>query len=214
MHLKKGNDFYFVNDANLVGDETQCATTYLKALVKVGDRLFVDDGALSFLVEERMEDRIRTKIECDGILQSNKGINFPQNFIHDLPALSEKDKNDIRFAIQQQVDFVAVACLRDKTDVEALRMYLGNSDIKIIAAIENQRGMDNFEAILRYSDGICIDRGYLGAEMDLELVVIAQKKMINLANRFGKSIFISNQILESMVHHYRPTRSEAAGNQN
>jgi pyruvate kinase len=87
---------------------------------------------------------------------------------------------------------------------------LGNSDIKLVAAIENQKGLDNFESILLFSDVIVIDRGYLGAEVDLELVVIAQKKMINMANRAGKPIFISNQILESMTTEYRPTRSEAA----
>lgn len=91
---------------------------------------------------------------------------------------------------------------------------LGNSQIKVFAKIENKRGMDNFDSLLKLADGIVIDRGYLGAEVDLELVVVAQKKMINKANRAGKPIFIANQILESMRTNYRPTRSEAAGNIN
>jgi pyruvate kinase len=90
-------------------------------------------------------------------------------------------------------------------------MLLGNSKIKVLAKIENKKGMVNFETILKMADGIIIDRGYLGAEIDLEVVVVSQKKMINMANRAGKPIFIANQILESMVSNYRPTRSEAAG---
>jgi pyruvate kinase len=86
--------------------------------------------------------------------------------------------------MKMDVDFVSVACLRDQADIQELRMILGNSEIKVMAAIENQRGMDNFESILKFSDGIVIDRGYLGAEMDLELVVIAQKKMISLGFLF------------------------------
>lgn len=89
---------------------------------------------------------------------------------------------------------------------------MGNSKIKILAKIENKRGMDNYDQILRIADGIIIDRGYLGAEVDLEVVVVAQKKMINQANQQGKPIFIANQILESMKTNIRPTRSEAAGN--
>ena len=87
---------------------------------------------------------------------------------------------------------------------------MGNSQIKIFAKIENKQGMDNFDVLLKLADGIIIDRGYLGAEVDLEYVVVAQKKMINMANRSGKPIFIANQILESMRTNYRPTRSEAA----
>jgi pyruvate kinase len=87
---------------------------------------------------------------------------------------------------------------------------LGNSKIKVLAKIENKHGMDNFESLLKLADGIIIDRGYLGAEVDLEYVVVAQKKMINMANRAGKPTFIANQILESMRTNYRPTRSEAA----
>jgi pyruvate kinase len=157
-----------------------------------------------------MPNAVKTIVETDGILGENKGINFPQLMIRDLPAVSEKDKNDILFAIENECDFVSVACLRDQADLQEVRLLLGNSDIKIIGVIENERGMQNFDSILKFADGICIDRGYLGAEVELETVVIAQKRMINMANRAGKPVFISNQILENMTHNYRPTRSEAA----
>ncbi|KAJ3365691.1 hypothetical protein HDU91_002107 [Kappamyces sp. JEL0680] len=220
VHLKKGDDFYFVNDLSVMGDETKVATTYTKDLCVVGDHLVVDDGSVSFVVVERLENSIRTTVQNNGALGANKGINFPERSIDDLPALSAKDKEDVKFAIQLGVDFVSVSCLRDEEDIQELRqvLLLGNSHIKILAKIENRKvrlrsqrqGMNNFESILKMADGIIIDRGYLGAEIELEVVVIAQKKMINMANRSGKPIFIANQILESMVTNYRPTRSEAA----
>jgi pyruvate kinase len=92
-----------------------------------------------------------------------------------------------------------------------IRLLLGNSHIKIFAKIENKKGLNNFDSILKIADGVVIDRGYLGAEIDLDIVVVAQKKMICSANKFGKPIYIANQILESMVTNNRPTRSEAAG---
>ncbi|KAJ3325942.1 hypothetical protein HDV06_002327 [Boothiomyces sp. JEL0866] len=209
--LNKGDEFFFVNDLSIIGDNKRIATTYTKELVQVGDQMCVDDGAISFVVVERLENSIRCIVENTGVLYENKGINFPQRTIEDLPALSAKDKDDVAFAIANQVDFVSVSCLRDSEDIEELRrLFLGNSKIKILAKIENKRGMDNYDQILKLADGIIIDRGYLGAEVDLEVVVVAQKKMINQANQQGKPIFIANQILESMKTNIRPTRSEAA----
>jgi pyruvate kinase len=95
-----------------------------------------------------------------------------------LPALSPKDRKDVLFAIEQNVDFVSVSAIRDVEDVEELRLLLGNTKIKMLAKIENARGMDNFDSILKMSDGIVLDRGYLGSEVDVDLVVIGQKRMI------------------------------------
>ncbi|KAJ3277117.1 hypothetical protein HDV01_000169 [Terramyces sp. JEL0728] len=183
--LNKGDEFFFVNDLSIAGDNKRIATTYTKELVQVGDQMCVDDGAISFVVVERLENSIRCIVE-------------------------NTDKADVAFAMANQVDFVSVSCLRDSDDIEELRFFLGNSKIKILAKIENKRGMDNYDQILKLADGIIIDRGYLGAEVDLEVVVVAQKKMINQANQQGKPIFIANQILESMKTNIRPTRSEAA----
>lgn len=210
LMLKKGDDFFFVNDLTVMGDKSRVATTYTKDLCQIGDHLVIDDGAVSFVVVERLENSIKTTVQNNGYLSANKGINFPERSIDDLPALSSKDKDDVKFAIQQGVDFVSVSCLRDEEDIQELRLALGNSQIKVLAKIENKKGLDNFEIILKMADGIIIDRGYLGAEIELDVVVIAQKKMISMANRAGKPIFISNQILESMTTNYRPTRSEAA----
>ncbi|KAL2919823.1 Pyruvate kinase [Polyrhizophydium stewartii] len=210
VHLKKGDEFFFVNDDSLVGDNTKVATTYTRELVRVGDKLKIDDGLLSFTVVERLENSIRTIVENNGILGENKGINFPERTIEDLPAISEKDRKDMLFAMKQDVDFISISCIRDIQDAEEVRMLLGNSQIKMLAKIENQRALSNFESILRVADGIVIDRGYLGSEVDVDIIAIAQKKMVAMANAAGKPILIANQVLESMVSNPRPTRSESA----
>ncbi|KAJ3088172.1 hypothetical protein HK102_009400 [Quaeritorhiza haematococci] len=210
VFVQAGDDFFFVNDENLIGDSTRIATTYTKELVNIGDKMYVDDGLLSFTVVERLENSIRTTVDNSGYLGPNKGINFPSHVIEDLPAVSEKDKADISFAIEQGVDFISVSCIRNIDDVEEVRLLLGNSKIKLLAKIENGRGMENFNSILKMADGIVIDRGYLGAEVDVETVATAQKKMIALANMAGKPVLVANQVLESMRSHPRPSRSEAA----
>lgn len=174
----KGSEFQFVNDVNLLGDATQVATTYTKELVHKGDVICVDDGMLSFVVVDRLDNSIKTIVETSGILGENKGITFPHNVIRDLPAISAQDKQDVAFAIEHKIDFISVSSLRDTEDVKELRLLLGNSPIKMFAKIENKRGMDNFESVLSISDGVVLDRGYLGSEVDLELVVIGQKRMI------------------------------------
>ena len=210
VYLKAGETFFFVNDSDLLGDETQVATTYTKKLVAVGDKIWIDDGLISFTVVERQEDRVKCLVDNSGYLGEQKGINFPAHVIDELPAVSEKDRNDIMFAIEQDVDFISISCIRSVEDVQEVRMLMGSSKIKLLSKIENQRGMDNFESILTMSDGIVIDRGYLGAEVDVEIVTTEQKRLISMANAVGKPIFVANQMLESMRSHPRPTRSEAA----
>lgn len=121
IHLKAGSEFYFVNDANLVGDETQVSTTYTKELVDVGDKIYIDDGILSFTVVERFQDRVKCIVDNDGILGENKGINFPTHIIRELPAVSEKDKADIELALNLNVDFVSISCVRSIEDIEEVR---------------------------------------------------------------------------------------------
>ncbi|TPX38928.1 pyruvate kinase [Synchytrium endobioticum] len=210
VFLKAGESFFFVNDETEIGDNTKIATSYTKELVSVGDKMYIDDGLLSFTVVERLPNSIRTIIDNSGWLGQNKGINFPAYIIEELPTVSAKDEADIRFAIKMGVDFLSVSCIRTVSDVEEVRILLGNAKIKLLSKIENQRGMENYEAILTMSDGIVIDRGYLGAEIDIEIVTTAQKRMIALANTAGKPILVANQILESMKSHPRPSRAEAA----
>jgi pyruvate kinase len=178
VQLIKGNDFYFVNDPSFVGNQHKVATTYTKPLLKVGDVVFIDDGALCFTVTERLADSVKTRIENDGVLGENKGVTFPRVSINDMPTLSERDKADIVFALDKDVDFLSVSCLRDIEDVQAVRMLLGNSRVKLFSKIENKLAMDNFDEILLVSDAIVIDRGYLVSEIDVESLVLNQKRMI------------------------------------
>ncbi|KAI8930211.1 pyruvate kinase [Entophlyctis helioformis] len=210
VYLRKGDEFFFVNDQSVLGDHTKVATTYTRELVQVGDKMCVDDGLLSFAVVERLENSIRCIVENNGVLGENKGINFPERTIEDLPTISPKDSQDIQFALKHDVDFISISCIRDIEDMTEVRIRLGNSQIKVLAKIENKRSMINFESILRVADGVVIDRGYLGAEVEVDVISIAQKKMVALANVAGKPIMIANQMLESMCTNPRPTRSEAA----
>ncbi|KAI8855049.1 pyruvate kinase [Chytridium lagenaria] len=172
------DDFYFVNDETLVGDNT-------RELVKVGDKMFVDDGLLSFTVLERLPNAIRCRVDNSGYLGETSYV------IEELPAVSAKDAADISFAISQGVDFISVSCIRTIEDIEEVRMLLGNSKIKLLAKLKTS-------SILKLADGIVVDRGYLGAEVDVELVTMAQKRMIMQANVTGKSILVANQMLETM----------------
>ncbi|KAJ1554147.1 hypothetical protein HK096_004833 [Nowakowskiella sp. JEL0078] len=210
VYVEIGSDFFFVNDISLVGDSTQIATTYSKELLDIGDKIFVDDGNISFTVVERLENSVRTIADNSGFVGANKGINFPSHIIEELPAFSETDKRDLDFALELGVDFVSLSCIRSIDDIDEARLLLGNSKSKLLAKIENEKSMENFESILKRSDGIVIDRGYLGAEVDIEIVTMNQKKMIALANIAGKPILVASQMLESMRQNLKPTRSEAA----
>ncbi|KAJ3235036.1 hypothetical protein HDU78_005526 [Chytriomyces hyalinus] len=214
VYLKAGDEFTFVNDATVIGDNTKVTSTYTKELLKVGDKLFVDDGLLSFTVKERVPEGILCSIDNSGILGESKGINMPSYVIEELPAVSSKDALDISFAMKHNVDFITVSCIRTLEDIQEVRLLLGNSKTKVLAKIENKRGLDNFEDILKTADGIVIDRGYLGAEVDIEIVTMEQKRMIMLANIMGKSVMVANQMFESMKTNPRPTRSEAADTAN
>ncbi len=209
VHLHAGSTFYVVN-SETIGDETKVATTYTKKLLAVGDKIVIDDGLISLSVVERVDEGVKCIVDNNGILGEYKGINFPSHVIEDLPAVSEKDAQDLQFALDMQCDFISVSCIRNIQDVAEVRMLLGNSRIKLLSKIENERSLENYEAILRISDGIVIDRGYLGAEVDVEFVTTAQKQIILKANVAGKPVFVSNQMLESMREHPRPSRSESS----
>jgi pyruvate kinase len=127
-----------------------------------------------------------------------------------LPSISAKDLKDIEFAIEQKVEFVTVSCLRSTADVMELRKLLGISKIRLLSKIENQAGLEQFHSILKISDGIIIDRGYLGVEIDIASVGLKQKELIKSCNLAGKPVLISNQLLESISDRGKPTRSETS----
>ncbi|EPZ34277.1 Pyruvate kinase, barrel domain-containing protein, partial [Rozella allomycis CSF55] len=162
VKLVAGDYFTFYTDTQVVGDENGVCTSYtaLPMTVAPGDRILVDDGLLGFTVLECHPDRVYCQIENNGMLGETKGVNLP-GLIVDLPAITEKDRADILFGVEQGVDFIAASFIRKATDVLAIREILGDSGIKIISKIENQEGLENFDEILQVSDAIMVARGDL-----------------------------------------------------
>ena len=212
VKIVAGQNFTFTTDKTVIGDATRVAVTYegFTSDLKAGDTVLVDDGLLEFTVKEVVGNEVRCVAENNGDLGENKGVNLP-NVSVNLPALSEKDINDLKFGCEQGIDYVAASFIRKADDVRAVRRVLdenGGQNVQIISKIENQEGVDNFEEILALSDGIMVARGDLGVEVPVEDVPVAQKMMINRCNAVGKVVITATQMLDSMIKNPRPTRAE------
>lgn len=212
VKIVTGQEFTITTDKTVIGDNTRVAVTYegFARDLKAGDTVLIDDGLLAFTVKEVVGNEVKCIAQNNGELGENKGVNLP-NVSVSLPALSEKDINDLKFGCEQGIDFVAASFIRKADDVRAVRKVLdenGGKDVKIISKIENQEGLDNFEEILALSDGIMVARGDLGVEIPVEDVPVAQKMMINRCNAVGKVVITATQMLDSMIKNPRPTRAE------
>lgn len=211
--LVAGQTFTFTTDTSVVGNQERVAVTYsgFAKDLKPGNRVLVDDGLIAMEVKEVKDHEVVCTVLNNGDLGENKGINLPGVSIQ-LPALAEKDKQDLIFGCEQGVDFIAASFIRKRSDVEQIRAHLkahGGENIQIISKIENQEGLDNFDDILEASDGIMVARGDLGVEIPVEEVIFAQKMMIKKCNRVSKPVITATQMLDSMIKNPRPTRAEA-----
>src|SRR5215467_3021755 len=212
IELKPGATLTITTD-DIIGDERRVATTYagLPRDVKAGDQILLDDGYLSLAVTHVRDREVDTIVVTGGILKNNKGINLPGVDVS-APALSDKDRVDIGFALRQGVDYVALSFVRRAEDVfEAKRLLtVDQVSIPVIAKIEKPQALERLGEIIDASDGITVARGDLGVELGPEKVPLWQKRIIEETNRRGKIVITATQMLESMITQPRPTRAEAS----
>ena len=212
VEIVSGQEFVITTDKTVIGNNKKVAVTYegFARDLHVGDTVLIDDGLLAFTVTEISGNEVKCIAENGGELGENKGVNLP-NVSVNLPALAQKDIEDLKFGCKNKIDYVAASFIRKADDVREVRRVLdenGGKRVKIISKIENQEGLDNFEEILEVSDGIMVARGDLGVEIDVELVPVAQKMIIKRCNEVGKVVITATQMLDSMIKNPRPTRAE------
>jgi pyruvate kinase len=213
--IKAGHEMIFSVDPAYASDGTaECIYidyTNITKVIEPGKKIYVDDGIITFDVLKVESNQLHVRAMNNGVLSSRKGVNLPNTDV-DLPALSEKDKADLQFGVDQGVDMIFASFIRRAKDIREIRRVLGESGkhIKVISKIENYQGVKNFSEILEETDGVMIARGDLGIEIPCSRVFIAQKSMIAQCNLAGKPVICATQMLESMTTNPRPTRAEVS----
>lgn len=209
--LREGAEFTLTT-REIEGTEQAVTVTYagMPAELSENNSILIDDGNIELCVKRCTETDVICQVVRGGRISNHKGINVP-NVHLDMPFLSEQDQSDILFGIENDVDFIAASFVRCKEDVIALRKFVdyhGARDLRIIAKIENIEGVNNFDEILRYADGIMVARGDMGVELSFERLPGLQKRFIKKCYQSGKMVITATQMLESMISHANPTRAE------
>ena len=210
VKLKEGQNFTLTT-REIEGDETQVSISYPNLIydIDIGTTILIDDGLIEMTVTDMTPTDIICQVKNDGIISNKKGVNVPGVHLS-LPFISDKDREDILFGINNNYDFIAASFVRTAEDVKEIRKMLNkhNSQTKIIAKIENLQGVDNIDSIIDAADGIMIARGDMGVEIPYEEVPVIQKMIIKKVYNSGKQVITATQMLDSMMKNPRPTRAE------
>ncbi|MBV8519640.1 MAG: pyruvate kinase [Acidobacteria bacterium] len=213
VQLETGQHFV-ITTTPLVGDAQRVSTPFtpLPREVQIGQRILINDGLVELVVTSVDDTEVTTRVIHGGPISSKKGMNFPDSELT-IPAITEKDRRDVQFAVEQQLDYIAASFIRRRSDIIELRELLhahGGDEINVIAKLEKPQAIDNLDEILEVSDGVMVARGDLGVELPPEAVPIIQKKILARASRWGRFAITATQMLESMTTNSRPTRAEAS----
>ena len=211
VELKNKSTFILTTEI-VEGDETKVSVTFkdLPKIVSAGTKILINDGLIELKVKSTTNNDIICEVVFGGVLSNNKSINLPDIKLN-MPYLSEQDKKDILFAVNNDVEYLALSFVRSRKDVIVIKDYLKRlnaNNIKLISKIENQQGIDNLEEIIDESDGIMVARGDLGVEVPFERIPQIQKHIISRCLDKGKMVITATQMLESMIEHSSPTRAE------
>ncbi|HEV7241202.1 MAG TPA: pyruvate kinase [Thermoanaerobaculia bacterium] len=213
QYLETGQPFVITTEP-LLGDAKGVSTPFtpLPREVLIGHRILINDGLVELVVTGVDDTHVSTRIIHGGPISSKKGMNFPDSELT-IPAITDKDRIDVKFAVEQKLDYVAASFIRRKSDIVGLRELLhehGGDELHVIAKLEKPQAIDNLDEILEVSDGVMVARGDLGVELPPEVVPIMQKKILARASLSGRFAITATQMLESMTTNSRPTRAEAS----
>jgi pyruvate kinase len=203
-----GDEVVLCDEETCSGTDLPVTYTDIARDVKVGDRILIDDGLIELVVLDIKAQRVITRVLHGGEIRGHKGMNLPGVQVS-APSITEKDRIDAEFAVEQGLDYLGLSFVRRVEDLAVLR-ELVPKDLLVIAKIEKDSALDDIENIVRAADGVMVARGDLGVELPFEEVPLVQKRLIRLANQIGRPVITATQMLESMVEHPRPTRAEAS----
>jgi len=206
--LADGSDVTLVAEGAQQLQEIPVTYEGLAGDVHVGDRILIADGLLELVVLDVNAPRVHCRVLHGGPLSSHKGINLPGVPVS-VPSITDKDREDVAFAVEQSLDYLALSFVRRAEDIAMLKAMVP-SEMLVVAKIEKDVALDNIESIVEATDAVMVARGDLGVELPFEEVPIAQKRIIALANRIGRPVITATQMLESMIQNPRPTRAEAS----